>query len=1132
MNLMPIKRMPISIYGYPGKFFNVMRITILFCLIVIFCATAKETRSQSVQITLNLKNVSLEKVLDMVKDQSEYSFWFENDQINLDQKVSIQVKKMNIAQVMDVLLTNQGLSYTIENKHIIIYKKQETANKKQESSLRVSGTVTDEKGEPLIGVNIQEIGTNNITVTDISGNYTMYNISSVNSVLKYTYIGYKAQEVKVGKQQVIHVKLISDAQGLEEVVVVGYGSQKRESVIGAITTVKPSTLQINQTRTLSNGLAGQMAGIIAVQRSGEPGYDTSDFWIRGVNTFGANANPLVLIDGIERDLNSISSEEIESFSILKDASATAVYGVRGANGVILVQTKKGKLGRPRVTVKADYGISNPTQLPDFVDGAKFMEISNIAKVLSGEKPSFSTEQIDHTRLGDDPDFYPNVNWLKAITRKNAPSARASIDVNGGSERLRYSLVLSYFGEDGYIITDKTQNFNSQLSTSRYNVRSNVDVNLTSSTLLNVSIGGYIYNRRDPGNISDILTNAFEQSPVIHPIKYSNGQIPKNQSRPNPWAEATQRGYSKRYEASVQSTMYLQQDMGAIWSPLKGLTAKALFAFDSWNYTYVDRKKTPTFYWATGRDEEGNLITNIVNEGDEFLGYGKGAGGNRTMYFEAQLNYNRRFGDHLIDGLLLFNLRDYVNGEAGDAIHSLPYRNQGIAGRVGYNYQDKYFAEVNFGYNGSENFKKGYRFGFFPSAAIGWMLTNESFMESVTSVLSKLKLRGSVGMVGNDKISNDRRFSYLSTIDGAGDYRWGYKNDFQRNGIQEGDFGIPNLTWETATKIDVGVEAGFWNDINLQVDFFKEYRKDIFMQRKTIPEIAGFNKTPYANFGKVENIGTDMSLEINHSFNKDFQVSFRGNFTYAKNKVTEYDEPESLKNSPRAQTGRPLNQHFGLIAVGLFTPDDFENEKDYTLKKGIPTQFGIVKPGDIKYKDLNDDGKIDGLDKCAIGKPFVPQIIYGFGISMKYKNIDVSVFFQGSGNFTNMLKGNSLIPGSGAGGLGNIYANVDDRWIPENPYNQNVFWPRLSSYNNDNNTQESTWWLKNASYLRLKNAEIGYTLPKAWQRAVAMRNARLFVRGSNLLTFAAFDMWDPELGSQNGLKYPNQKICSIGFEVTF
>lgn len=998
--------------------------------------------------------------------------------------------------------------------------------------LMIRGQVIDENGEPLSGVSIHEVGTNNNTITDADGNYSIYNVAGSASVIRFTYIGYLAKDIVVGVQKIINVGMDTDTQILEEIVVVGYGSQKRESVVGAITTIAPSTLQVNQTRTLSNALAGQMAGIIAVQRSGEPGYDSSDFWIRGINTFGANSNPLVLIDGIERDLNSISPEEIESFSILKDASATAVYGVRGANGVVLVQTKKGKLGKPQITIKADFGISSPTQLPDFVDGAKYMEISNAARILSGQTPSFSPEQIEKTRDHSDPDLFPDVNWLNLITKETAPSTRASIDVNGGSERIRYSLIVSYFNEQGYMVRDKNVEYNGQLGVNRFNVRSNVDLNLTNSTLFNVSLGGYIYNRTAPGDISSILNNAFKQTPIAHPPVYSNGQFPKYFDQPNPWVETTQQGYSKNYQASIQSTVFLEQDMKAIWGQLDGMKAKVIFSFDNWSYSNLNRRRNPTHYWATGRDEDGNLITNIINEGDSFLGFGKSAGGNRTTYFESQLSYKKNFGSHALDGLLLYNQREYINADAGDAIEAVPYRNQGLAGRLGYNFNSTYFCEFNFGYNGSENFNRGYKYGFFPSIAAGWLVTNENFMEDCLNVLSKLKLRGSAGIVGNDKISNGRRFAYISTINSGNGYNWGWHNETHYNGYREGDFGVPDLTWETATKYNIGVELGLFKSVNFQADLFKEYRNNIFMQRNTIPEIAGFISTPYANYGKVENKGMDMNLDINHQFNKEMFISFRANLTYAKNKITEIDEPESLKNTTRSQTGQSLNQHYGMIALGLFTPDDFSNLEDFTLKDGVPAQFGQVKPGDIKYKDLNEDGFVNDLDRCAIGDPYVPEIVYGFGSSTKYKNVELSFFFQGSGNFTNSLSGSTLIPGSGAGALGNIYANVDDRWTPEDPYNQDVFWPRLSSFTNENNNKLSTWWIVNSSFLRLKQAEIGYTFPKDWLRAIGMRNARIFVRGTNLLTFSPFKLWDPELGSTTGLKYPNQRICSIGFDMTF
>lgn len=1108
-----------------------MRISLILAFVNIGFAFAAHTYGQSAPVSISVRNGTIQEVIAAVENQTEFTFVYNSKSVDTKRKISLTVDNEELENVLKKVFGGSDISYEIIHKKIIL--KQATVPGRQQNSqnLKITGTVRDATGEPLIGVNIQEMGTNNVVITGMDGSYSIYNVAGPDAVLKFTYIGFIAQEVKVNGNTVINVTLQDDSQRLEEVVVVGYGSQKRESVIGAITTVRPALLKTSQTRTITNNLAGQMAGIIAVQRSGEPGYDGSDFWIRGINTFGENKTPLVLVDGVERSLHDISPDEIESFSILKDATATAVYGVRGANGVILIQTPKGQIGKPRISVRGEYGISEPTQLPKFVGGAKYMEVINAARILSGLEPSYTPEAIENTRRQIDPDFYPDINWMDMVTNDFAHNQRVSTNINGGTELLRYSLIVSYFGEQGIIATDKEMEYDSKLKLSRYNVRSNVDINLTPSTLLTVGIGGYIQDRNSPGNgVGSILDEAFVATPIIHPVVYSNGQLASRPQGTNPWVMTTQSGYRKTYQNKLESTVSLQQDMGKIWKSLKGLDFKALFSFDSYNNSEISRTKTPTTYQAYGRDDEGNLLTNILIEGQEFLGYGKSSGGDRSMYFETQLNYNRRIKeDHSISALFLYNIRDYVTFSSDNAINSLPYRNQGIAGRVSYSYQDRYFTEANFGYNGSENFKKGYRFGFFPSIAAGWMVTNEDFMSSVTDVLSKLKLRASWGLVGNDKIGG-RRFAYIPTIGGTGGYNWGYTAQNGRGGLQEEFFGIPNLTWETAEKINFGVELGLFSSINLQVDVFKEFRKDIFMRRKTIPEIAGYTNTPDANFGKVENKGMDMSLEVNHRFNKDFFLSVRGNFTYATNKVTEYDEPESMKNSTRAQTGQSLNQHFGLIATGLYTEDDFENG---SLKEGIPVpSFGTVAPGDIKYQDLNNDGKVDALDNCPIGKPFIPEIVYGFGANLVYKNFDFGVFFQGSENFTNMLeRKKNFIPGSGGGGLGNIYKNVDDRWTPENP-RQDVFWPRLSIFSNENNTQASTWWLRDASYIRLKNVEIGYTLPRSWQKKLAAKNIRFFARGTNLLTWAKFDMWDPEIGSTNGLTYPTMRVYSIGAEISF
>lgn len=1105
-------------------------------LILLFMIGTFALFAQGKTITLNMPNSSLKDVIEDIREQSNYQFFYEDD-LNLDktQVNGINVISTDIDQALMGVLANTDITYKMDGNVIYLMRKNQQQNgvdPQQKEERRVTGRVFDKDGELLIGVNILEVGTTNGTITDVNG---VFNISLMGSDphLKFTYIGFIEKEIPVGKESHIDVILEEDISTLDEVVIVGYGQQKKASVIGAISTVKPEILQLNQTRSLTNGLAGQIPGIIAVQRSGEPGYDNSDFWIRGINTFGANANPLVLIDGVERSMNNISPEEIESFSVLKDATATAVYGVRGANGVIIIQTKKGKIGKPTITFKTDFGVSTPTQLPEFVDAAKYMEVLNDASVLSGLSPVYSEEYIHKTRIGYDPDLYPDVNWMEAVTNEYSPTAKGSIDINGGSERLKYSLILSYFNEKGMIVTDPNNSYDSQLKMSKYNVRSNVDLTLTPSTDINVSIGGYINDRNAPGiGISSIFGNIMDTPPNVHPTIYSNGQIPKMPERYNPWARATQTGYQKRFESNIESSVVLVQNIGKLWTPLEGLTARGLFSFDAFNYHTQNRTKTPPSFQAVGRNEEGELITTVVDQGQEFLGYSKGSGGNRTIYVEGRLNYTRNFGDHRADGLFLFNFKDRVIQDASSAILSLPYRNNGIAGRAAYSYRDTYFTEFNFGYNGSENFKRGYRYGFFPAVAVGWMLTNEEWMAPITDTLSKFKIRGSWGLVGNDQIVQNRRFAYISTISSVTGYNFGYTNNISYGGYREGDFGIGDMTWETSEKMDIGIEIGFWDSIDLQIDLFKEHRSNIFMQRKIIPEISGYNQMPYANFGKVDNKGMEAELIVNHRFNKDFIVSMRGNFTYAKNKIIEYDEPESIKGTSRARTGHSINQHYGLIAEGLFTEDDFVDASKGILKNDIPNHtFGKIQPGDIKYKDLNGDNVIDSYDEMPIGKPYVPEMIYGFGVNFQYKNFDFGAFFQGADNFTIMLHGSTLIPGSGGGGVGNIYANVDDRWTPENP-RQDVFWPRLAIIESQNNMRYSTWWIRDASYIRLKNLELGYTFPKAWQSTINSKNIRLFLRGSNILTFAKFKMWDPEIGSQNGLKYPLNKIYTIGFEISF
>ena len=587
-------------------------------------------------------------------------------------------------------------------------------------NVKVSGKIIDEAGVPIIGIAVISSDGSNGTITNDAGLF--YITVPEGDVLTVTGIGYQDEKVALDGRTELLIKMKTDTV-LEEAVLVGFGTQKKESVIGAIASIAPETLATNQTANLSNALAGQIAGVIGVQRSGEPGYDASDFWIRGINTFGASSNPLVIVDGVERSLDQLSPEEIESFSVLKDASATAIYGVRGANGAIVVKTKRGSVGKAKVNIKADYGVTNPLKIADFVDGAKHMEVINAAAALSGMGEQFSQTQIKNTREGVDPDLFPSTDWLDLVTNDFATNAHISADVSGGTELLRYRFILGVYNESGIIATDPTAAFDSELKLTKYNVRSNIDLNITKSTLFTFSLGGYMQDRHAPGsNVSSILQYALEIPPIVHPAVYSNGKFPIQSNRANPYVMATQTGYKDNYKSQLQSVATIDQDFGMLWEPLQGLHAKVTFSFDVYQDYWSERTRRPTYYYATGRDENGELLMEIVSTGDEFLGFSKSFGGSRSTYFEVPVSYNRSFDKHSVDALLVWNMRSYVDQNASSAIYSFPYRHAGLAGRLAYDYDNRYFAEFNFGYNGSENFAKKYRYGFFPSGAIGWMVS--------------------------------------------------------------------------------------------------------------------------------------------------------------------------------------------------------------------------------------------------------------------------------------------------------------------------------------------------------------------------------------------------------------------------
>lgn len=999
----------------------------------------------------------------------------------------------------------------------------------------VQGVVTDQSGDPLPGVTVMVKGSSPSigTATDLDGNYKI-EPKSKNATLVFSFVGMGKVEEAINGRKIINVVLQEQQDDLDEVVVVGYGTQKKESVIGAITSVKPAQLSVGTTRSLSNDLAGNLAGVIAVQRSGEPGYDDSEFWIRGLSSFKGSGAPLVLVDGVERSLNNLDISEIESMSVLKDASASAVYGVRGANGVIIITTKKGHAGKTSVKMSVEHSFTEPEQLPQFLDAADYLTLLNNISIQETGQYRYSPDIINKYRTGYDRELYPNVNWIDAITKDFANNTRVTLDIAGGNERLRYSVVGAYYNESGITEVDRSQSWSSNITINRFNLRTNLEMNLTPTTLINVNIGGYLQQRKAPKDgIDDIFYAAFKATPFAVPIMYENGQIPKPRENENPWAKLTQSGYYREGQSKFESLFSVQQDLKII---VPGLKANVKFSYDYFSRNGVDRGRAPRYYYpATDRDPvTGELHTMVLQEGDEFLGYNKWQDhGNYSTYLEANLTYNGRFGNNFIDALFLYNQRNYDDGD------QVSYRTQGIAGRVSYNYDARYFAEFNFGYNGSENFAKHHRFGFFPSIAAGWFISSEEFMRPAINYIQKLKLRASYGLAGNDRFYNNdgsqKRFGYITTIAGGDGYTWGNSNTFYgKGGLREGDPGAPDLRWEKVKKANIGLELRLFNMIDMQVDFFHERREDIFMQRRNYPNSAGFPSLPWSNYGIVTNKGFEVELDVFKRIG-EVSINVRGNFTYARNKIVEQDEDLLVVGTYRSSTGLPVGTIFGFKTDGLYTEDDFADLATGRLKDGLPVPMFTdrVYPGDIRYVDMNGDGQITEVDKTSLGGTVNPEIVYGFGANVSWNGFDFGVFFQGNGNTYRVIgeNSNNFLPGSTLGSEGNIFKNASDAWSIVNQ-SQDVFYPRLHLGSNSHNSQTSDWWLKDMSMLRLKNLEIGYSLPQNIIRHAAMEHARIFLRGTNLCHFSNFKLWDPELGVNNGLKYPIMRTYSIGLQVTF
>lgn len=1018
-----------------------------------------------------------------------------------------------------------------------------------QTKLRVAGVVTDSNGESIIGASVMIKGTTTGTVTDMDGQYEIY-VDSKNAIIEISYLGYQTETIKINGRKNINVVLHEDSKALDEVVVVGYGTQKKESVVVSSSSVKVSNLVV-PTRSLNNSLAGQVAGLIAVQRSGEPGYDNAEFWIRGVSTFAGGTSPLVLVDGVPRSMSDIEPDEIETFTVLKDAAATAVYGAEGANGVVLVTTKRGSVAKPKITFKTEHTLSSPTRLPEFVNSADYMDLYNEALRNDGEMPMFSSELIAHYRNNDDPDLYPNSNWINELLSKNTHSHRYTLNVRGGTEKAKYFVSGAYLSESGIFKSQPNDYYDANIGIDRFNLRSNVDMQVSKSTNVSVDLAlQYLVNNYPGTGTSTIFRSMLITAPYCFPAVYSDGTIAtfeqeRDGNMRNPYNLLNHSGYAKEYRTAIQSKVNIDQKLDFI---TKGLSARLNVSYDYDGQMIVRRNYNPSRYHATGRDENGKLLYNTVVSGDIGLQDPTNSSNSQTkrIYIDASLNYKRTFDDvHDVGAMLLYMQKETQNHNV-----ALPFRKQGVVGRINYGYNSRYFIEANFGYTGSETFAAGHRFGFFPSVGLAYYLSNEPFFpERVKNVVNKLKLRASIGRSGNDN-TGGQRFLYRPTytMDGGGFVQGigpdGGLNSIG-NGITEARFEAPYLGWEIEDKQNYGFELGlFGNKVDLIVDYFRNERSSILLQRKTIPQIGGFRQDPWQNYGRVRNQGIDMSLNLNQNIG-EVKLSARGTFTFTRNKILEYDELPQ-KYDYQTVTGTRVSENELYIAERLYTEDDFivstntNGLKTYTLKPELPqsTLGGLIGPGDIKYVDVNGDGVIDSYDKVrGIGNPSVPEMIYGFGLSGEWKGFYASIFFQGAGSTSVILGGatpEGWFPFMWGPEQSNYRTFALDRWTEENP-RQDVLMPRLHKVNNNarNNTVPSTWWLRDGSFLRLKNIEVGYNIPKNFLTKLGIEAARVYLMGYNLAVWDNIKYFDPEAGNGNaGMNYPLPRTFTLGLDFTF
>jgi TonB-linked SusC/RagA family outer membrane protein len=1018
--------------------------------------------------------------------------------------------------------------------------------------------IKDEFGEIVAGAAVTVEGSTRGVTTDNDGSYSI-EVSS-NEKLVISYIGYESQTIVVGDKTVIDIVLKEKTSELGEVTVVAFGKQKKSSVIASIATINPSELNMPSSN-LTAALAGRMAGIISYQRSGEPGADNAEFFIRGVTTFGYKKDPLILIDNIEStttDLARLQTDDIESFSIMKDATATALYGSRAANGVILIKTKEGREGNAVISIRVENAMSMPTRNVELADPITYMKLYQEAILTRnplGYLP-YTQEKIDRTMDPNrNPYVYPSVDWKEELIKDYTMNQAVNLNVRGGGKVARYYVAGSFDQDNGLLKVDKRNNFNNNINLKTFSLRTNVNINITGTTELDVRLSGRFDDYTGPVKSGkETYQSIMRANPVLfapyYPIDSEHSYITHimfgnyenasggGASYTNPYAEMVS-GY-KEYSQSVMSAQFeVRQKLDFL---TEGLNLRTMINTSRDAYFDLTRQYRPFWYIVTGYDRISDtykLLNLNPDGGTEYLIYTAGQRNIKSSFYsETALNYDRTFNEkHTVGGVVVFMAQNRltINSSINTLPASLPYRNAGLAGRATYAFDDRYLFEANFGYNASERFHEKHRWGFFPSIGVGWVISGEKFWEPLVEKINNLKIKVTHGLSGNDDIGSTR-FIYLGEVNinnsAYGASFGSLQNAYSRTGMSIVSYADPNITWEKSTKSNLAFDIGLFKDFDIELEFYRERRTNILQTRANVPLEMGLAATPQSNIGEAEGKGIDFSVDYNKSFNKDLWLQLRANYTFAKSKYLVYEEYE-YKDAPwKSRVGYSISQQWGFLAESLFV-DDAEAANS-------PQQnYGSYGGGDIKYRDVNGDGQITTLDQVPIGYPTTPEIVYGFGFSLGYKAFDFSAFFQGVARESFWI---SLADDSNAGIISTVpfinetqlmKAYADSHWSEEN---QDIYalWPRLStvtSLGHNNNTQRSTWFMQNGAFLRVKQIELGYSVPEHITKRLMLSSTRIYLNTSNPFIWSKFKLWDAEMGGA-GLGYPIQKVFNLGLQVSF